>query len=356
MEEHLLRVTQERSYLRSVLEETKRNLPAHLKLEPHPSCTFNGTVHYSFDFAQQLQFPSNPLQPGPIYFKVPRKCGLFGVHCEALLKQVNFLIDEGVSVGKGADCVISLLHFFFENFGLGETNVHLHADNCSGQNKNSAMLQYLLWRVLTGRHQAITLSFLITGHTKFAPDGAFGLIKRKYRKTEVNSLTQLADVVTSSSTMNMVQLCGNEGGDVFVPSHQWTAFLGSFFKKLDGIKQFQHFSFKQDGTVAVRRFAESEEQSLKLLRTNAKLPPLDAFPEQKDPSGLDLQRRQYLHKEIRPFVADEFKDIVAPEPGHVLVVAPAAETQNAVDETGDADEPPPKKSKGRGRVKTKNTA
>ena len=66
-----------------------------------------------------------------------------------------------------------------------------------------------------------------------------------------------------------------------------------------------------------------------------------------------MQRRQYLHKEIRPFVADEFKDIVAPEPDYVLVVGPDAETENDIDKTGDADEPPPKKSKGRGRVKTK---
>ena len=36
-------------------------------------------VHYSFDFAQQVHYPHNPLQPGPIYFKTPRKCAVFGV-------------------------------------------------------------------------------------------------------------------------------------------------------------------------------------------------------------------------------------------------------------------------------------
>ena len=48
-----------------------------------------------------------PLIPGPIYFKTPRICGLFSVHCERLTKQVNFLIDEGVNTGNGANCVIS---------------------------------------------------------------------------------------------------------------------------------------------------------------------------------------------------------------------------------------------------------
>ncbi|MEQ2163278.1 hypothetical protein GOODEAATRI_028505, partial [Goodea atripinnis] len=68
-------------------------------------------------------FPSNPLQPGPIYFLTPRKCGLFGVFCEGLKKQVNFLIDEGMSSLKGSNEVISYMHHFFTHFGVGETDV-----------------------------------------------------------------------------------------------------------------------------------------------------------------------------------------------------------------------------------------
>lgn len=179
------------------------------------ACQFEGKQHYSFDFAQQVMYPSNPLQPGPIYFKIPRKCALFGVCCEALSSQVNFLMDEGVDVGKGANCVVSMLHFFFEHYGFGETEVHLHADNCSGQNKNSCMMMYLMWRVLTGRHRKITLSFMITGHTKFSCDWCFGLVKRLFRRTSVNCLADIADVVSNSSKGNIAQLCGNERGDVF---------------------------------------------------------------------------------------------------------------------------------------------
>ena len=36
------------------------------------------------------------MQPGPIYFKTPRKCGIFGVMCEAIPRQVNYLIDEAL--------------------------------------------------------------------------------------------------------------------------------------------------------------------------------------------------------------------------------------------------------------------
>ena len=51
---------------------------------------------------------------------------------------VNFLIDESVLTGKGANSTISYVHYFFDRHGLGETEVQLHADNCGAQNKNSA--------------------------------------------------------------------------------------------------------------------------------------------------------------------------------------------------------------------------
>ena len=90
-------------------------------------------AQYSFDFAQQVHYPHNPLQPGPMYFKTARKCG---ISCEGILRQINYLIDKACDTGKGANTVVSLLHHFLENHSLGEVNVHLHADNCTRQNKH----------------------------------------------------------------------------------------------------------------------------------------------------------------------------------------------------------------------------
>ena len=157
---------------------------------PPPACRFDPcssdmVAHYSFDMAQQVHYPSDPFQPGPMYFLTPRKCAIFGVCCEALPRQVNYLIDEASDTGKGANTIVSLLHHFFQEHGLGEMDVHLHADNCVGQNKNSTILHYLLWRVMVGLHRSITLSFLIVAHTKFSPDWCFGLLKQRFRRTVV---------------------------------------------------------------------------------------------------------------------------------------------------------------------------
>merc|ERR1712062_402765 len=69
--------------------------------------------HYSFDFAQNWSLPYNPQQPGPIFFETPRKVHLFGVCCEGVSQQVNYIIDEALSQGKGSEAVISYLHHFF---------------------------------------------------------------------------------------------------------------------------------------------------------------------------------------------------------------------------------------------------
>ena len=72
--------------------------------------------------------------------------------CEAIPRQVNYLINEASSVGKGANSTISMVHHYFSHHRLGETRVHLHADNCSGQNKNNFFLWYLAWQIILLTH------------------------------------------------------------------------------------------------------------------------------------------------------------------------------------------------------------
>ena len=43
----------------------------------------DGSMHYSFDYAQQVFYPTYAQQVGPMFFKTPRKCACFGVCCEA---------------------------------------------------------------------------------------------------------------------------------------------------------------------------------------------------------------------------------------------------------------------------------
>ena len=98
MEEHLRIVHLERSYYKTKCDECKRIIIAHFSdadnvFEPPsvdsqvPANSTDIQAHYSFDYAQQVHYPSDPMQPGPIYFLVPRKCSVFGINCEAIPRQ-----------------------------------------------------------------------------------------------------------------------------------------------------------------------------------------------------------------------------------------------------------------------------
>lgn len=141
--EHLQTVETERKFYNEMVDQSKAAATAAgiTTLGPHAPNTLDAHIHYSFDYAQQVHLPSSPLQPGPIYFLVPRKCGIFGVCAEGIPQQMNYLIDEGMTSGQGSNMVISLLHHFLENYGFGEKFLDLHCDNCSGQNKN----RFVLW-------------------------------------------------------------------------------------------------------------------------------------------------------------------------------------------------------------------
>ena len=120
--------------------------------------------HCSYDFAQQVHYPSDAQQTGPEFFKTAQKFGIFGV------------CNDGQNLGKGADCVISLVHHYLEKYGHSEKAIYLHADNSTAQNRNNASIQYLMWCILPGKNESIELSVMLTGHTKFSPDRCFSLL------------------------------------------------------------------------------------------------------------------------------------------------------------------------------------
>lgn len=63
-----------------------------------------------------------------------------------------------------------MLYYYFNHHKLGKEMVTLHADDCSCQNKDDTMMQYLMRKVMTGLHHPITISYLVVGHTKLDPN------------------------------------------------------------------------------------------------------------------------------------------------------------------------------------------
>ncbi|XP_067940260.1 uncharacterized protein [Watersipora subatra] len=112
------------------------------KLGTNTPLTGPHVAHYGFDYAQQVHYPANPQQPGPLYFKTTRMCALFGVVCDTFPAQVNYLIDETACSTKGANSVISYIHQYLETYCLDEEKALFHADNCW---LHEVQLRLLLW-------------------------------------------------------------------------------------------------------------------------------------------------------------------------------------------------------------------
>ena len=193
---------------------------------------------------------------------------------------------------------LSACYITLHTHNLGETNLHFHADNCSGQNKNRYVMQYLAWRILCGLNKKITLSFLIVGHTKFSPDWCFGLFKQLYRRTKIGCLNDVAQVVERSAVVNHAQLIGTQDGQVIVPMYDWAEFFDSPFQQtaLKGIKTMHHLTFtdSKPGVVVVRDSINSAERELKLLQDKKWKPRAHTLPPVIPPPGLSLERRSYL--------------------------------------------------------------
>lgn len=97
---------------------------------------------------------------------------------------------------------------------------------------------------MTGRHTNVHLSFLVVGHTKFAPDWCFGLFKCFFERTEVGSLRAVADVVQWSAKCNETQLVMDERGTEIVPTYDWVScFAPRLLRSLPTIRKGHHFRF-----------------------------------------------------------------------------------------------------------------
>ena len=178
-----------------------------------------------------------------------------------------------------------------------------------------------MYWVFLGLHDKIQLSFLVVGHTKFSPDGYFGLIKRHYRRSQVYTYEQLAHIIESSSKNShnvCIRVSPNQTSSVIY--RDWSSWLSPYFETIKGISNYHHFIIERQNPsiLIVKERKDSEEFKIKL--TKEKFPDckshfLNQLPKQIFPKGLSLKRQWYLYEQIRyhiPF--DKDKNQTCPKP------------------------------------------
>lgn len=166
---------------------------------------------------------------------------------------------------------------------------------------------------------------MLVGHTKFAPDWCFGLLKQRYRRCAINCLDELVEAVESSANVNVAQLVGNQEGATRVPTYDWCGFFQPHFKTLKNITTYHHFSFMSTGrgVVTVKQFADTEETDVTILKSHNHHFSTSVLPDIIIPPGLSDERKVYLYEKIREYVSDEAKDIVCPRPSCLPSTTPS---------------------------------
>ncbi|ELU07094.1 hypothetical protein CAPTEDRAFT_227353 [Capitella teleta] len=201
---------------------------------------------------------------------------------------------------------------------------YFSADEFATSRMNMASIPFP-WRVATGLHKTIHLHFMVAGHTKFAPDWCFGLLKQAFRRSKVATIQCMEKVVNGSADCNVAQPVGLEDGTVFVPMYNWQAMLSPFGKHLKGIKEQAHFTFSSEnpGRVLYSATLNGPKAEWKLFAAPNNLP--TELPEPIQPPGLPRKRREYLHHSIRQFADEEHQDTAYPHPDVISPVFAAAE-------------------------------
>ena len=193
-----------------------------------------------------------------------------------------------------------------------QKSINLHADNCSGQNKNHFMLWYLLWRVCMDFETRIVLRFLVAGHTKNRCDAAFGLVKRRLKQFDVFCPRDMMKVISESSKSNEV-VCSRD-----VLWFNWKLLLSRFFTipprfKLSMYHVFEFSSTYKEGVSTKKLSSDQGTEQFTLLRTgvtreqvrdesvsllqNPSLV-LNVTPLQLVPSAQEKNREAYLVKNV----------------------------------------------------------
>jgi hypothetical protein len=101
------------------------------------------------DYSQSLALPHfGEEQAGETYYYCPLNVYGFGIVHQSTGKLVTCIYNEGEG-GKGCNNVTSLLHKYLSDRGMLDAenpiiSLDIVMDNCSGQNKNHMVLQYLV--------------------------------------------------------------------------------------------------------------------------------------------------------------------------------------------------------------------
>lgn len=211
-----------------------------------------------------------------------------------------------------------MLHHYYTNFALGETELILQVDNCVWQIKNFTLMCYLNYRILKNWNTNIEIHYMPLGHTRFSVDWAFGLFKQHFRRSDAFTLEQLKDIVdgsTPNSHVNHGILVSDERGtNLKIQFLKWSNYFENLkWTKIPDLTKYYHFKFKSSSLGYVWCRTELKDKPIWIpigFNINA-----DIQLEEETPPGLPFDR--HLFEKLREYCPDEYKNVLCPAPVNI---------------------------------------
>ena len=173
-------------------------------------------------------------QPGSTYYLQKLSYDLFGIVDHKDESSAVYIFDERVGT-KTADHTISYILHYLKSAGKVPswvTRLHVFLDNAGSTNKNQYLMSSCMELVQHCALQYLRISFMVPGHTKFAPDLLFSQIAKSYYKSDVFNETDLQLVVEQFSFVMI-----DNGGIV----RTWREKVGEKYSNLSGIRDLHDF-------------------------------------------------------------------------------------------------------------------
>ncbi len=125
-------------------------------------------------------------------------------------------------------------------------------------------MRLVAWLAQLGHFHEVNFIFLIVGHTKNAADHLFNSLKVRYRKKNLYTFDQLAEVLSLSHTITVHPTVAEDFLD-------YGKFFDVFYKKLAGQIQQNHiFSSGQGDEIRIRQSVPPQHEELicQILKKN----------------------------------------------------------------------------------------
>ena len=195
------------------------------------------TLVISADYQMQKLVPywgMSP-QPGSTYYLQKLSYDLFGIVDHRDGSSAVYIFDERVGT-KTADHTISYILHYLKSVGVilsWVARLHVFLDNAGSTNKNQYLMSSCMELVQHRVLQYLRISFMIPGHTKFAPDLLFSHIAKSYYKSDVFNETDLQLIVEQFSVVVI------DNGRIV---RTWREKVGAKYSNLPGIRHLHDFA------------------------------------------------------------------------------------------------------------------